>query len=190
MSGRLTGRGSGWNDNGRWNDGGRGEAAARRGGPRAQLPLLDRLMDDSPEQERDAALSSTEALAALRLSVRRDLEALLNARRRWRSWPAEYRELASSPIGFGIPDFSSGAMNEGGRREALRADVEATIRRFEPRLVTVKVSLVEGKDKLESTLRLRIDGLLHADPAPEPVAFDTTVDSTTADVFVTATDDV
>ena len=81
-------------------------------------------------------------------------------------------------------------MNEAGRRETLRAEVEATIRRFEPRMVTVKVSLIESTDKLDATLRLRIDGLLHADPAPEPVAFDTMVDSTTADVYVTARNDV
>ena len=164
-------------------DAGRADAG-RRAGPRAQLPLLDRLVDDAPDQQRDPPMSSGEAMEALRTSVRRDLEALLNARRRWRSWPAEFTELEASPIGFGIPDFTAGAMNEPGRRDALRAEVEATIRRFEPRLVSVRVSLVEGANKLEATLRLRIDGLLHADPAPEPIAFDTTVDATTADVFV------
>lgn len=135
-------------------------------------------------------MSTGDAMTALRMSVRRDLEALLNARRRWRSWPEGLRELASSPVGFGIPDFTSGAMNEPGRRESLRAEVEATIRRFEPRLITVKVSLIESANKLEATLRLRIDGLLHADPAPEPVAFDTTVDATTSTVLVVARDDV
>lgn len=174
-------------------DTGRGEAgrgeAGRRAGPRAQLPLLDRLVDDAPDDARDPPMSTGEAMEALRGSVRRDLEALLNARRRWRSWPAQYRELAASPLGFGIPDFTAGAMNEPGRREMLRVEVEATIRRFEPRLLSVKVVLVESANKLEATLRLRIDGLLHADPAPEPVAFDTTVDATTANVFVVARDD-
>lgn len=188
MSGRVSARGDGRDGGGR-GDGMRGDAA-RRGGPRAKLPLLDRLMDDSPDEERDPPMSAGEALTALRLSVRRDLEALLNARRRWRSWSPELTELAASPIGYGIPDFTSGAMNEAGRREALRAEVEATIRRFEPRMMTVKVMLLENENKLDATLRLRIDGLLHADPAPEPVAFDTTVDSTTADVSVSARNDV
>lgn len=164
-------------------DVGRGEGG-RRTGPRAQLPLLDRLIDDAPDQLRDAPLSPAEAMEALRASVRRDLEALLNARRRWCSWPAELTELAASPVGYGIPDFTAGAMNEPGRRDVLRAEVEATIRRFEPRLISVKVALIESANKLDATLRLRIDGMLHADPAPEPVAFDTTVDATTADVFV------
>lgn len=185
MSGRLSGR---TGERGQ-DSGGRGDGA-RRGGPRAKLPLLDRLMDDSPDEERDVPMSAAEALAALRSSVRRDLEALLNARRRWRSWPSNLKELAASPVGYGIPDFTSGAMNEAGRRELLRAEVEATIRRFEPRMVSVKVRLLENADKLDATLRLRIDGLLHADPAPEPVAFDTTVDSTTADVYVSPRNDV
>ncbi len=106
---------------------------------------MRRMIDDAPDQERDAPMSAGEAMEALRTSVRRD---------------------------------------------AFRAEVETTIRRFEPRLMSVRVSLIDGANKLEATLRLRIDGLLHADPAPEPVAFDTTIDSTTADVFVAATEPV
>lgn len=159
-------------------------------GPRAQLPLLDRLIDEAPDQTQDPPLSATEAMAALRRSVRRDLEALLNARRRWLSWPDHLTELAVSPIGYGIPDFTSGAFAEKGRREALRLDIETTIRRFEPRLASVRVTLVDSADKLEATLRLRIDGLLHAEPAPEPVAFDTVVDASTDDVSVRPRDDV
>ena len=37
-------------------------------------------------------------------------------------------------------------------------------------------------DLLRTTLRLRIDALLRTDPAPEPIIFDTMVDTTTADV--------
>lgn len=166
---------------------GRGE---QRSGQRALLPLLDRLIDDSPDDLRDPVLSTAEAMAALRRSVRRDLEALLNARRRWASWPSELRHIAQSPVGFGIPDFTSGAFNDVRRREALRHDIEQTIRRFEPRLASVQVSLIESANKLEATLRLRIDGLLHAHPAPEPIAFDTMVDATTADVFLKAATDV
>jgi type VI secretion system protein ImpF len=152
--------------------------------PRLQLPLLDRLMDDAPGTPRDAALSPAQGLAALRRSVRRDLEALLNARRRWRSWPAGYSELKRSPVGYGIPDFGAGAFNQLDRREQLRAAVEDTIRCFEPRFVTVRVRLSESKDPLDTTVRLRIDALLHADPAPEPVVFDTLVDATTESVQV------
>lgn len=152
--------------------------------PRAQLPLLDRLIDDAPDTPRDAALSPAEAMVALRRSVQRDLEALLNARRRWRSWPDGYGELKLSPVGYGVADFGAGAFSHVERRDELRAAIEQTIRRFEPRFVTVRVSLAGTADPLDSTLRLRIDALLRADPAPEPISFDTLVDATSEIMLV------
>jgi type VI secretion system protein ImpF len=158
--------------------------ADRRHPPRVQLPLLDRLIDEAPDKRQETAASAAEMMAALRHSVRRDLEALLNARRRWRSWPAGYDELKVSPIGYGIPDYAAGAFNDPARRENLRAEIEATIRSFEPRFATLKVTLIPNQNKLEPSLRLRIDAMLRAEPAPEPVSFDTVVDATTLDVTV------
>jgi type VI secretion system protein ImpF len=155
-----------------------------RSEPRAQLPLLDRLLDDAPDQERDRVKSNAEVLEDLRASVRRDLQSLLNARRRWRSWPPALKELATSPIGFGLPDFAAGAFGEPARRDQLRREVEDTIRRFEPRFVTLKVQLLDNNDPLTGTLRLRIDALLNADPAPEPVGFDTFLDAGRDEVVV------
>ena len=152
--------------------------------PVAQLSLLDRLIDEEPEKLRDPPLSPAESIAALHRSLRRDLEALLNTHRRWRSWPEGYAELAVSPVGYGISDFSAGAFNDPRRREWLRSDVEQTIRRFEPRLARVRVTLMEPKDELEARLHLRIEALLRIEPAPEPVAFDTLVDAATAEVMV------
>lgn len=163
---------------------------ARRATPRALLPLLDRLIDDDPGSAVDGPMSSYEAMEQLRRSVRRDLEVLLNARRRWQSWPANLHELAGSPVGFGLPDLSSGALTDPKRREAFRAEVEATIRRFEPRLLRVSVSFTGNSTPLDATLRMRIDGLLHADPAPEPIAFDTTVEPGQSEVMVKAASDV
>jgi type VI secretion system protein ImpF len=150
----------------------------------AQLSLLDRLIDAEPDKQHDPPLSPAESLVVLRHSLRRDLEALLNTRRRWRSWPEGYTELGLSPVGFGISDFSAGAFNDPRRREWLRSDVEQTIRRFEPRLAGLRVTLIEPKDRLEARLRLRIDALLRVEPAPEPIAFDTVVDAATAEVVV------
>ncbi len=151
---------------------------------RVQAPLLDRLMDDAPGQERDPVLSAADSMAALRVSVRRDLEALLNARRRWRSLPARMPQLRTSPLSYGIPDFASGAFNDARRREELRLEIEDSIRRFEPRFLSVKVNLIDSKERLETTLRLRIEAVLHAEPAPEAVTFDTLVDPTTDDITV------
>ncbi len=152
---------------------------------RAQLPLLDRLMDTDPDAAVDRPLSATAALAILRDSVRADLEALLNARRRWRSWDPAFRQLARSPLGFGIPDFAAGAFNDPARREELRHEIEASIIRFEPRFARVSVRLMGEENPLSHGLRLRIEALLHAEPAPEPVTFDTVVDTTTTEMTVT-----
>jgi type VI secretion system protein ImpF len=151
---------------------------------RVQLPLLDRLIDDDPDSQQDPPISAAEALAVLRHSVRRDIEALLNARRRWRSWPSSYEELAVSPVGYGISDFAAGAFNDPAQRERLCLQIEDTIRRFEPRLAQVRVVQVDTGNPLEATLRLRIEGLLCTEPAPEPIAFDTLVEAATAEVQV------
>jgi type VI secretion system protein ImpF len=151
---------------------------------RAQLPLLDRLIDDAPDVDRDALVSLAEAVALLRRSVRRDIEALLNARRRWRSWPEGYDELALSPVGYGITDFAAGVFNDPAQRDRLRAQIEETIRRFEPRLTQVHVVLIDSDNTLDPTLRLRIEALLRTEPAPEPITFDTLVDPATAEVQV------
>jgi type VI secretion system protein ImpF len=166
-----------------------------RGGPigqtnaiRVQLPLLDRLIDDAPDRDRDPPISAAEALQQLRQSVRRDLEALLNARRRWRSPASGLTMLAGSPLGFGIPDFAAGVFNNQGERDRLRLEIEATIRRFEPRFLSVRVHLIDNEQRLDGALRLRIDAVLHAEPAPEQVTFDTIVDTVNDEVRIRASE--
>jgi type VI secretion system protein ImpF len=152
--------------------------------PRVQLPLLDRLIDDAPDNLREAPLSFGDAESTLKNSVRRDLEALLNARRPWRSVPARYAELPTSLLGYGISDFASGAFNDAEQRDRLRSEIEQAIRCFEPRLTGVRVTLIERDDNLDATLRLQIEAMLRTEPAPEPIAFETLVDSATTEVMV------
>ena len=89
-------------------------------------------------------------------------------------------ELATSPIGYGIPDFASGAFNDAG---AARGAAAARSRRRSAASSRASCrcacSWSTRANALEPTLRLRIEAVLHADPAPEPVAFDTLVDPTT-----------
>ncbi len=150
----------------------KGPARARR----AQLPLLDRLIDAEPAEQTDRALSTSAVMDVLRASVCNDIEELLNTRRRWRSWNPDLSHLKHSLVAFGLPDFASGAFNDPRRREDLRLLVEECIRTFEPRITNLKVSLVEATDRTSGTLRLRIDAMLRAEPAPEPIIFDTVVD--------------
>ena len=58
-------------------------------------------------------------------------------------------------------------------RDRLRLEIEATIRRFEPRFLSVRVHSDRREQRWIASLRLRIEAVLHADPAPEQVTFDT-----------------
>jgi len=165
------------------------DTAAQRLPLRAQLPLLDRLIDEAPEKAQDTPISHTEAMAILRRSVRRDIETLLNSRRRWRTWEATFKEIAVSPLNYGIPDCSGGRFHLASERDLLRREIEDTIRRFEPRFRSVRVRLTSTEERKETTLRLRIEAVLHAEPAPEPISFDTMIDPTTADVLVRTLDE-
>jgi len=163
-----------------------GAPGGRGSTPRAQLPLLDRLLDADPDAPSTPTPTAAEALEQLRTAVRRDLEALLNARRRRRPLPALQGELIDSIVNYGIPDPASGSYTVPELRAGLAREVEATIRRFEPRLTKVSVMLVSDSD-LGGVLRLKVDAVLRADPVPEPVSFETLLEPVTRDVTVRET---
>ena len=92
-----------------------------------------------------------------------------------------------SPVGYGISRFfrrrlqRSGAARTAARCRSSKPSAASSRawRRF-------SVVLLDAENTLEATLRLRIEGLLRAEPAPEPIAFDTLVDAATAEVQVKA----
>lgn len=141
--------------------------------------VLDRLLDDEPELGRETSKSRTQVLRELKLTVRRDIESLLNTRWRCVQWPPNLDELEVSLVNYGIPDFTGLNMGIAYDREQFRRTLEIIIRSYEPRFKKVDVRLIESSDKLDRTLRFRIDALLHAEPAPEPVVFDTALEPTT-----------
>jgi len=138
--------------------------------------VLDRLLDDRPDQRQDPPKGRGQHLTELRDAVRRDLEALLNSHRRCISPPAGLDELDLSLVEYGIPDFLSANAAAESAREEFRLSLEEAIRRFEPRFKTVRVTLADDNSQLERTLRFRIDALMYADPAPEPISFDSLLD--------------
>jgi len=145
---------------------------------RVRLPLFDLLRDE------DGAERPQDPVDALRNAVRRDLEMLLNARRRRRLPPPGLHRLARSPIGYGIPDVTAGAYALESRRHELARDVEATIRRFEPRLADLSVAIRDPGSEVDRTLRLRIEAVLIADPVREAISFETVVEPASHDVRV------
>jgi type VI secretion system protein ImpF len=146
--------------------------------------VLDRLLDDDPEVTSEPAKSRAQVLREMKQSVRRDLENLLNSRRRAGPVPPELTELGQSLAGYGLPDFTGTDITSAEAREAFRQAVEAVLRTYEPRFKTVAVQLLEGTEPLDRTLRFRIDALLYAFPAPEVVVFDSAVEPLTGDVEV------
>ena len=154
----------------------------------AEQPLipsvLDRLLDDRPSETREPAKSRSQVLRELKASVRRDLENLLNTRWRCTAWPENLDDLELSLVNYGVPDITGadlGSPTE--RREFLRI-LERVIRRFEPRFKSVRVEMLDNAEPLDRTLRFRIDATLYAEPAPEPVVFDSSLQPATGDVHV------
>jgi type VI secretion system protein ImpF len=133
----------------------------------------------------EVRLSRQAALEQLRQAVRRDVEALLNARRRRRPLPASLAELAISPLGYGVPDPTAGSFTTPESRAALAQEIEDTLRRFEPRLERISVTLAaDQRDLMDRSLRLRIDATLRVKPDPEFVTFETVLEPATLDITV------
>lgn len=151
--------------------------------------VLDRLIDEDPDTLQDAPRGRSEQLFALRNAVRRDLEALLNSHCRCLSAPPELTELKQSVVEYGVRDFLAEYAGGLEFRESFRGALQDTIRRFEPRFIKVEVTLRDDGDRLDRTLRFRIDALMYAEPAPEPVSFDSTLDPSSQTFSVTGFSD-
>lgn len=146
-------------------------------GDKLLLPsVLDRLIDQDPGATREVPRSQAQVLRELKASLRRDLENLLNTRWRCLSWPPAYEELEVSLVNYGLPDFSGANLGVAANREEFRRIVERVIARFEPRLRNVRVQMVADGGESDRVLRFRIDALLQAEPAPEPVAFESALE--------------
>jgi type VI secretion system protein ImpF len=134
--------------------------------------VLDRLLDSEPDRVSDPPKSRGQYLAELRSAVRRDLESLLNTHRYCLSLPTGLEFLDTSLMTYGLPNFLGLTAASDQAREDFRGEIEAIIRDFEPRFQRVTVTLLANADNLERSLRFRVDALIYADPAPEPVSFD------------------
>jgi type VI secretion system protein ImpF len=154
------------------------------------LSVLDRLIDAEPERTRDAPWARGQHMAMLRASVRRDLEELLNTRRRCLGWPEELQELPASMIGYGIPDFTGANMASESQQKAFLQEIERTIARFEPRFKYVEVRQTASTDDLDRTLRFRIYAEMYAEPAPEPMLFDSVLDPLSRNFSVASSENV
>lgn len=151
--------------------------------------LLDRLMDERPDQDRIATGAMPERLRYVRDSIRRDMEALLNMRRRCVSTPEHLGEVRESVLNFGVPDFSGANLASEEQRQAFRRTVEEAVASFEPRFHSVEVELLGNSDPLDRTLRFRVEAYVQVSPDSEPqIVFDSVLEPVTSSVAVAGGD--
>ena len=146
--------------------------------------VLDRLLDDEPTVTREPMKARHQVLREMKQSIRRDLENLLNTRRRATPWPSHLSELERSLLNYGIPDVTGLELTTGEGREQLRQVIETELREFDPRFKSVSVEMIEPADRSDRTLRFRIDAVVYAEPAFEEVVFDSSLKPATGQIEV------
>lgn len=140
-----------------------------------RLSVLDRLSEPATD-EGWASPSWDTSVRALKRSLFRDLEWLLNTRRTSETAPEDFSEVRRSVYHYGLPDLSSRSADSPEVRRRLRREVENVLEIFEPRLTGVRVRLVEEDQERVQRIHLRVEGLLRMEPEPERIAFDTVLD--------------
>jgi type VI secretion system protein ImpF len=150
--------------------------------PELTPTILDRLFDTSPGSQREASVSAWERARNFQAELARDLTALLNTRRAAADFDPVYEECANSVLTFGIIDFTSYNLKKGVEQEQLRKSIERAIRRFEPRLERVAVTLEEA-DQTRPVVRFQVSAVLRTE-AQEPVVFEATLHRDTRRVAV------
>lgn len=138
--------------------------------------IIDRLIDLEPKNSREAEKSRAQGLAELKQSVRRDLEWLLNTRYKSSDVPEGLEEVNHSMAIYGLPDFTGWSSKDENERRDLVQSIETALRVFEPRLANVQVELDE-LDKVRRGIRFRIKANLQVEPVPEPMVFDTVLET-------------
>ena len=138
--------------------------------------IFDRLIDNEPNLNVEPDRDKYQKLKQLRQSVRRDLENLLNTRYRIVKPPEELSELEHSILNYGLPDLATVNVQDVNMRKDFTKSLEKILKKYEPRFKSVRVSYLDNHKKTDRTLRFRIDATLYADPAPEVVVFDSTLE--------------
>ncbi len=151
--------------------------------------LLDRLTDNAPEARKESMDQQTLTLQQLRQAVVRDLAWLLNTTNLGATDDLEpYPRAASSTINYGVPGFAG--MTASNQAMDLEAAIATAIRAYEPRIRpgSLRVKIREGgPDEGLPTLTFEIQGELWAQPVPQQLFLETSIDIATRLAVVTDT---
>jgi len=142
----------------------------------ALLSVLDRLLDDDPDHRQERPPGASELNVQVREAIRRDVEAFLNTRRRCLPVPEEFQELHHSLVDYGVPDLIGRNLSSKRRRQQFLRDLESSLRAHDRRFKSLEITSSGDSRSLERSLHFRIDALLHAEPAPETMIFDSRIE--------------
>lgn len=136
--------------------------------PGAPALLFERLTDLAPEVDTEPQPLRMLTPAALRQSVSRELDRLLNTRA-----PVAADILASrarSTIDYGIPDLSLFGPRDHDSETRLAQMVQKAVETYEPRLHNPQVR-IERSAAQNGALVIHVDGELRVGPMIEPISF-------------------
>jgi type VI secretion system protein ImpF len=146
--------------------------------------VLDRLLDDRPGVSTEPESGRYQNLRLLKRSVARDLEALLNTRREaLNEIPPDFVEVNRSLLTYGLPDLTVFNLLSVHDQNRVRRLLEQAISAAEPRLQRIRVNL-DAPHQHDRALHFRIEALLRAEPAAEPVTFDAVLQLNTQEYSV------
>lgn len=149
-----------------------------------QASVLDRLVDLEPGVSRESVQHRLFNKNQIKAAVVRDLENLLNTRRRITEIPESYEQLEESLFSYGLGDYSTENPKSPVARRKLLQEIRKTIMRFEPRLKNVTIRMDSARQD-ERAFGFRITGMLVVEPLSEPVVFDTYFDVNRSEYVIT-----
>lgn len=138
--------------------------------PFTTMSLLDRLIDDTPEQMVEPILGEAATLDRIKQGLRRDLEGLLNSKRPYSAWLSGDPTLVGTIVDFGLPDLSTEDFGTPAVRERIRRMIAAAIKAHEPRLKRVEVDTDGGPTA--TGVRFRINAVLTLSNNAEEVTYE------------------
>jgi type VI secretion system protein ImpF len=153
---------------------------------RLQPALLDRLIDEAPDQRVETGAAWIIDINRLRDIIQRDLHWLLNTTNLQADIDlATFPETSRSVLNFGISDVT-GITATKTRATEIQAAIRLAIERFEPRLLphTLEVTTQERKDVRNALISFDIRAELWAEPVPLDLYLRTQLDVTTGEVTV------
>ncbi len=146
---------------------------------RLQPSLLDRLIDDEPDQSDESRERRVLSLSRLRESVLRDLGWLLNTTHlEVVENLDQYPYAAKSVLNFGLPELT-GTSRSNLNREDIKRRLRESIIAFEPRLrrQTLDIRITHASDDSHTRLlEFEIDAELQAKPVSLSLFLKTEID--------------